>query len=84
MKNVPQFLISLNLWNKKLPSCQAISKLNAYFDPIKGDLIRVLIDDIRSSYSYIISSVSLLDAIILATCIKHYKKNENTKLGELP
>jgi hypothetical protein len=71
MKKVPQFLINLELWNKKLPNCQAISKLNAYFDPIKGDLIRVLVDDIKSSYSYIISSVSLVDAIILTTCIKH-------------
>ncbi len=66
MKKVPQFLISLELWNKKLPNCQAISKLNAYFDPIKGDLIRVLVNDIKSSYSYIISSVSFVDAIILA------------------
>jgi len=62
MKKVPQILISLELWNKKLPNCQAISKLNAYFDPIKGDLIRPLVDDIKSSYSYIISSVSLVDA----------------------
>jgi hypothetical protein len=50
MKKVPQFLISLELWNKNLPNCQAISKLNAYFDPIKGDLIKALIDDIKSSY----------------------------------
>ncbi len=71
MKKVPQFLISLELWNKKLPNCQAISKLNVYFYPIEVDLIRALVDDIKSSYSYIISSVSLIDAIILATCIKH-------------
>jgi hypothetical protein len=49
MKKVPQFLISLELWNNKLPNCQAILKLNAYFDPFKGDLIRVLVDDIKSS-----------------------------------
>jgi hypothetical protein len=41
MKKVPQFLISLELWNKKLQNCQTISKLNAYFDPIKGDLIQL-------------------------------------------
>lgn len=80
MKKVPQFLISLELWNEKLPNCQTISKLNAYFDPIKGDLIRVLIDDIKSSYSYIISSVSLVDAIFLATCIKYFKKMKTQNL----
>jgi hypothetical protein len=82
MKKVPQLLISLELWNKKLQNCQTISKLNAYFDPIKGDLIRVLVDDIKSSYSCIISSVALVDATHFSYFHKTLKKNENTKLGE--
>jgi len=49
------------------------------FDPIGlSDLIGVLIDEINSSCSYNISSVALVDDILLVACIKH-KKNENIK-----
>ncbi len=42
----------------------------------------MLVDNINSSCScniYFITSVTLVDVIILATCIKHHKKHENMK-----
>lgn len=56
-----------------MKSCQvaSISKLNASFDPIGSNLIGVLVDDINSSSSSNISSVALVDAIILIACTKH-------------
>jgi len=56
-----------------MKSCQvaSISKLNAFFYPIGGNLIGVLVDDINSSSSCNISSVALVDAILLIACIQH-------------
>jgi hypothetical protein len=66
-------------------NCQTIfiSGLDAFFYPIEGDLIGVLINDINSSHSCNILSVSLVDAILLIACIKNLKKHESTKPNEL-
>jgi hypothetical protein len=63
-------------------NCQTIfiSRLDAFFDPIEGDLIGVLINDINSSHSCNILSVSLVDAILLIACIKNLKKKKAQNL----
>jgi len=57
-------------------NCQAIFilGLDASSNPIEGDLIGVLINDINSSHSCNILSVSLVDAILLIACIKKLEK----------
>ncbi len=56
-------------------SCQiaSISRLDASYDLIGGDLIGALVDNINSPCSYNISNVALVDAIFLSTWIKHRK-----------
>lgn len=68
-----------------MKNCQTIfiSRLDASSNPIEGDLIGVLINDINSSHSCNILSVSLVDAILLIACIKNLKKHESTKPNEL-
>jgi hypothetical protein len=66
-------------------NCQTIFilGLEGSFNPIEGDLIRVLINDINSSHSCNILSVSPIDAVLLIACIKKLKKHESTKPNEL-
>jgi hypothetical protein len=45
----------------------SISKLDAFYDLMGGDLIEALVDDINSPCSYNISNVALVDAIFLST-----------------
>jgi hypothetical protein len=51
----------------------SISRLDASYEIIGGDLIGVLVDEIKSPCSYNISNVALVDAIFLFTSIKHPK-----------
>jgi hypothetical protein len=50
-----------------------ISRLDASFDPIGGDLIRALVDDINSSYLYNVLHARFVDVILLVACMKHPK-----------